>query len=188
MSNSNQITLDGQLNKLAIRAFNTIVGQMVKHEADVECVGVSFENGTLYLEPRCNEEDKGQLIGIKQGNYKAIQTLFALVGSKNGVVFKLLQLAPSVKGNRALPHPFKPSHGWHLDEAEALLEELMNLILERDFQIERETKRDETNFFVTIDRNEGFTTEIADVVYSLSKVMHAVGRMRGRLIYVRQRE
>lgn len=188
MANSNQTTLDTKLNQIAKDAFLEIVSPMVKHEADVECVGIHFNSGTLYLEPRCNEEDKGQLIGAKQGNYKAIQTLFALVGVKNGTNFELLPLAPSVKGTRALPRPFHPSMSFRLEEAETMLERLMNLILEMDFQIERETKHGEINFVVTIDRNEGFTTEIEDVVFALSKVMHAIGRMRGRILYVKERD
>lgn len=186
MAKSNQTTLEKNLETLAVKAFEKIVLPMVKHEKALESFP-KFKNGVLTLEARCHEEDKGQLIGAKQGNFKAIQTLFSLAGAKNGCRFELPPLLPSVVGQRALPKPFQSSNQWPLEEAEALLEEIMSLVLEMEFEIVRENHYDLTYFHVSIDRNEKFTTEISDVVFALSKIIHAIGRMRGRLIFVKEK-
>lgn len=178
--NPNQITLDNKLKQLATTSFKKIVSPMLRHESDIECF-VEFAHGVLRLEPRVNEEDKGQIIG----NYKSIRTLFALAGAKNGAVFDLKRLLPSVRGQRAIPRPFRPSNSWPLEEAEYLLENLMNLVLDCDFGIDRESKRGETTFHITIDLLEPFPLDLSDVIFALSKVMHAVGRTKGRILYVK---
>lgn len=168
---------------LAESSFRKLVVPFIKHADDLE-VNVFEQQGTIIVEPRAHYADTGKVIGKGKANFAAVQTILALVGHRHGFKIRLNNLLPSKVGDSEFLTPFDPIEDWPAQETFNDLKELLGIFLAEPFSVKVSEDDDWTTYTLTISQKEKLPISSAQIARELSKLMHATGRARGRLIKV----
>jgi len=169
--------------ELAESSFRKLVEPFIKHTDNLE-VNVFQERGTIIVEPRAHYADSGKIIGKAKSNFMAVQTILALIGYRNGVNIRLNNLLPSKVGGQEFLTPFDPQEDWPAQETMSDLNEVLGLFLAHPFTLKVSENDEWTTYTLTISKKEKLPISAAQIARELSKIFHAIGKARGRLIKV----
>ena len=175
----------GQFEQVGNETFRSIVEPFLKYPEHLE-VDTFFDADTLVIEPRANYADHGKLIGKDKANFNAIGMILFLIGERMGRRIRLNNPLPAIRGEQEFLTPYERARKWKSDEAREILDGITARFTKDKFEIRTREDEDEgrTFFHVVFSSSENLNVAVGQVGYSLSKIMHAIGRARGRLIYV----
>lgn len=174
-----------QISEIAELAYRTIISPSLKYPEDLE-VFTFWRDEVLIVEPRCNYADFGQLMGKDRAKFDAIQLILALVGRRFNCRFRLNKPQPAVKGDAEFHEPYKQAANWKSDEMKGVLQDIVSQFAKHPVEIscEEDNGEGETKMHIIFSRKEDFQVVTGQIAHSLSKIIHAAGRARGRKIYV----
>ena len=171
--------------KMLEMSFRFIVTQFIKHPENLE-VSSFNDGGKIIIKARAHYADQGKIIGKDKANLMAVRSIMDCVASRLGVSVKVDNILPASVGAQESPQPFSPVKLWSEDATRADLKKTLDFFLQRPFEIESKPDNAEfkTTFNLKISTLEKLPISVGQAAYALSKIFHATGRMRGRLIYV----
>lgn len=162
----------------------TVVHSICRHHEDVE---IFFRPGeqltSVFI--RVNNADKGRLIGQQRRMFMALGQLVMLMGRKADCELSLARYLDSTKGEREMQVPFTAAKNWD----GTILQNDMDAVLEATvmgtFKAERreDDERADTTFTVSHD-DTTLPLTLPEFCFMLSTIFHAIGKARGRNVYV----
>ena len=173
--------------ELAESAFRKLVTGFIKHPSDLE-VNTMLINGDIVIQPRAHYADTGNIIGKSKANFTAVETILAIIGYKNKFNIRLNRLLPAVKGSAEFQAPFDSQEDWPEQQTTADLNEILALFTAQKPLVKVATEIIEgeewTAYYIKFSPLEKLPIAPDQIARSLSKIMHAVGRERGRKVKV----
>lgn len=172
-----------QTEEIAIASFRKIVEPFIKYPKDLGVWAFS-ENGITIIQTQPHYADCGRITGKDKANLKAVSNIIYLIGQKNREHFRLNDPLPAKVGSSEQLNPFKADAKWNSSATISLLKEICGMFLSNHFEIEERAESEKTYLHITVSSGENLAFSVGQIAFSLSKIFHAIGKSRGRLIFI----
>lgn len=144
--------------------------------------------GTINISIQAHRDDHPKLVGTAGQHILALKLILGFMGQKLGAPIRVTLLDP-YKGDKHPLTPFKPDPDFDAEPIQKLLAKILDMTFTVPPIIEM-TESDTTTTFEIASRSE--STKVlnqgndgpSDLVQSLHYLFHAIGKARGRLIYI----
>lgn len=137
--------------------------------------------------PIPDSRDFGRIVGSGGAMYANLTLLMRLAGKKHGKTFLLERMAKPTNGEREFPTPKRAKEDWSTQDTqkvEAILRQILDGILEHYYTITTRGDDVRTTFIVKIEDSEPLPIQQEEVLNAVSRVLGAIGNVRGRDISV----
>ncbi len=178
-----------QIEKLAADSYAKIVTPLLKHPDDLDVWALFVPSENIFaIDYMPHFADVGVLVGKDKNNLLAIANIVFLVGKRHGFTFKVNKPQPARIGVAEAKRNGGFSNNWNSTETVRQLQQVIELFASQPFTIEVLENHKEFKTKFRIITSEKFELALGEVAYSLSKIFHAIGHTKGRLIYVEATE
>ena len=171
---------------IAVNYFKTLVESFIAHPKELNVTAREGQDW-VRVKPWPDSRDFGRIVGTGGETYKRLTNLMELAGIKAGKQFVLERL-PSTYGPRETKLPGKTKADWNGADTMAvatILHNILDGILTFQPTIMAEGDSKSTIFKVKIDDNEPLASHHEEVIECVSRIIGAVGFVRGRDIKVK---
>lgn len=169
-------------------AYRKLTTALIKYPEHLEIQVVQNHHDVVVVKTRAHSDDHGKIIGANQTMFKALYVLTGLIGLNNGCMVQLERLQTPVVGSREFATPFRPAATWDNAEVFGIFSDTLKLILREPYEARfadvEDDANDKTNFFLRISGKEVLPLMPSEFIRTLSIVFHAIGKAKGRYIYV----
>ena len=163
-----------------INLLRDVIMAYTHHHNDLQIEGASM-GGSIALGIRSNLDDYGRLVGYAGGNIWALTVIFGRVGERMRKPVRV-SLFKSKVGTEEPRQPFAPDANFNHGPTTALLKRVLAMSLSHPFRLSVAQVGDDTHY--EIDPSNAEFNVQGDYIKAIRNIFVAVGRNRGRTIYV----
>ncbi len=127
--------------------------------------------------------DTPRVVGERGSHIRALDTISAAIGAKNGVNIRTQLLEPEV-GLPERYHKFKPAENWNTEAVTKLADDICASVFVSPYAVKVNDGADFTSTIeIQIDRSENKTL-VDTIQKAMQVVFNAVGKANGRILFV----
>jgi predicted RNA-binding protein YlqC (UPF0109 family) len=161
-----------------------LIRGFTNHGSDLNLTLTELPGSTI-ISIATNADDYAKVVGTAGVTFKALEQIAALIGRRiEGAKVRLVLPKARVGTEKPLT-PFVPDPAWNqTEEVEELLNEVLVAIGAGEIELGHADSDDTTVFGAQIAPEEPLPIPVVDISESLGKLFHAIGKARGRNIFV----